>query len=165
MMCGMATSPRRSGASALPRLLPALALAAALIGAVGAPAPAAASASSDDLPACTSMADWPTRPVTSSVRAAVAAYYRAKGLAPVAIAQHREYVLDVEEQRTGTHWCLNPDGSKSGYVGNVPKWATRAVMVYARHRPYPVTESPANFVTLAKAPGRPWKVVGEDTGP
>ncbi len=162
----MATSPRRSGATTLLRAIPALALAVAVFGAVGAPAPAAASTSfSEDLPACTSMADWPTRPVTSNVRAAVAAYYRAKGLAPVAIAKHREYVLDVEEQRTGTHWCLNPDGSKSGYVGNVPKWATRAVMVYARHRPYPATESAASFVTLAKAPGRPWKVVGEGTGP
>jgi hypothetical protein len=137
-----------------------------LIGTAGAPATATGSVGAGDvLPACTSMSDWPTERVSADVRAAVVSYYRARDLLPVRIVGHREYVLDVREQRVGTHWCVTADGTESGYVGQVPKWATRAVMVYARHQPYPVTESAAHFVTLAKAPGRSWAVVGEDTGP
>lgn len=137
-----------------------LALAAGLVSAT----PASAQVAAGDISACTSLTDWPTRTVTAKVRAAVVKYYTGKGLAPVRIVKNREYVLEVTAQRVGTHYCLNPDGSVAGYVGTVPRGATRAVMVYARHRPYPVTESPANYVTLAKSPGRPWTVVGEDTG-
>jgi hypothetical protein len=156
------TTTRRTGH--LSAGLTAMALGLAVLG--GAP-PAAAGPviAGDVLPACTSMSDWPARPVTPDVRHAVARYYQAKDLAPVRIVGHREYVLDVDEQSVGTHQCLNADGSTSGYVGQVPSWAARAVMVQARHRPYPGTGAPANFVTLARGPGHGWTVVGEGTGP
>jgi hypothetical protein len=116
-------------------------------------------------PKCSSMSDWPVKAVTVEVKAAVLAYYHAKNLLPVTIDKNREYVLDVVEQQVGAHWCLNPDGTKSGYTGQVPKGATEAVMVYAKHKPYPIIQAPAHFVTLAKSPGTAWKVVGEGTGP
>ena len=118
----------------------------------------------DTLSACTSIGDWPTRAVPADVVAAVTKYYAAKKLTPATIENGREWILNVKAQSLGTHWCLNPDGGKSGYVGSVPPQATAAVMVLVKHKPYPVTQSPTHFVTLAKVAGV-WKVVGEGTGP
>jgi hypothetical protein len=81
------------------------------------------------------------------------------------IYKNQEMVLNVNEQSVGVHYCKNPDGSKSGYVGSVPKNATAAVMVHVKHKPYPVTQAPSSFVTLAKIPRTGWKVVSEGTGP
>jgi hypothetical protein len=128
--------------------------------------PVMASAPTGDVVAsCTTMADWPTTKVTPGVRATVVAYYRARNLLPATIDRNRQYVLDVDTQRVGVHSCANPDGTISQYAGSVPAGATSAVMVYVHHQPYPETEAPANFVTLARSPGKAWRVVGEGTGP
>jgi hypothetical protein len=74
-------------------------------------------------------------------------------------------VLDVKEQSVGVHSCRNLDGGTGGYVGAVPLTATAAVMVYVKHEPYPTTQTPSNFVTLARMPGTGWTVVAEGTGP
>jgi hypothetical protein len=116
------------------------------------------------LAACTSINNWPTKPVTTAVVNAVTKYYAAKKLTPVTIDKNREWILNVVAQRVGVHWCLNPDGSASGYVGAVPLNATAAVMVYAHHKPYPVVQAPSHFVTVAYIAGV-WKVVAEGTGP
>ena len=94
-----------------------------------------------------------------------AAVHARKHLTPITIVNRRETVLNVKVQRVGVHYCANPGGGKSGYVGAVPKNALAAVMVYVRHKPYPVTNSPASFVTLARMPVTGWKVVSEGTGP
>jgi hypothetical protein len=121
--------------------------------------------SGDVVAPCSTFGDWPTTKVTPGVRATVMAYYRARDLLPATIDKNRQYVLDVDAQREGVHSCANPDGTVSQYAGNVPTGATAAVMVYVHHQPYPETEAPANFVTLARSPGRAWRVVGEGTGP
>jgi hypothetical protein len=122
-------------------------------------------ASGAALPACPVVAKWPVKPVTSDVVAVLKRYYTAKHLTPMTIYKNQEMVLNVNEQSVGVHYCKNPDGSKSGYVGSVPKNATAAVMVHVKHKPYPVTQAPSSFVTLAKIPRTGWKVVSEGTGP
>jgi len=116
------------------------------------------------LPACWTLDTSPVVPLTAPVRAVVTQYYLAKQLGPVTFYKNQEWVLNVVQQSKGVHYCKNPDGSKSGYVGSVPATATAAVMVEATHKPYPVTQSPTHFVTVAKLPGG-WKVVAEGTGP
>lgn len=127
--------------------------------------PTASPAPSATLTPCPVVANWPIKPVTADVLAAVTSYYAAKHLAPITIYNNEEMVLDVNEQSVGTHWCANPDGGKAGYVGAVPLTAIAAVMVHVKHLPYPTTQTPSNFVTLAKIPVTGWTVVGEGTGP
>jgi hypothetical protein len=117
------------------------------------------------LPKCPVISSLPVRPVAADVRAVLTKYFSAKHLTPISVYKNQETILNVKDQSVGTHWCKNPDGSKSGYVGMVPKNATAAVMVHVKHKPYPVTEAPSTFVTLAKVPGVGWKVVSEGTGP
>ncbi len=121
--------------------------------------------SASALPPCPVMAKMPVRSVEPAVVRVVQRYYAQKHLTPIAIIKHQETILNVVTQRVGVHYCTNTGGGKSGYVGAVPKNAVAAVMVYVRHKPYPVTQSPANFVTLARLPRIGWKVVSEGTGP
>jgi hypothetical protein len=116
------------------------------------------------LSACWSLDTSPTASLASAVRMVVTQYYVSIHLGPVTFHKNQEWVLNVAQQSKGVHWCKNPDGSKSGYVGSVPASATAAVMVEATHKPYPVTGSPTHFVTVAKLPTG-WKVVAEGTGP
>lgn len=116
------------------------------------------------LPACWSLDTSPVVPLAPAVRAVVTQYYTAKHLGPVTFYKNQQWVLNVVQQSKGVHYCANPDGSKSGYVGAVPANATAAVMVEATHKPYPVTGSPTHFVTVAQLASG-WKVVGEGTGP
>ncbi len=117
------------------------------------------------LTACPVVSDWPVRQVTAAVVAVVTQYYTAKHLTPITIYKDQETVLDVKEQSVGVHYCRNLDGGTAGYVGAVPLTATAAVMVYVKHQPYPTTQTPSNFVTLAQMPGTGWTVVAEGTGP
>ena len=117
------------------------------------------------LPPCPVVATMPVRPVEPAVVRVVQRYYAQKHLAPIAIIKRQETILNVVTQRVGVHYCTNTGGGKSGYVGAVPKDAVAAVMVYVSHKPYSVTQSPANFVTLARLPRTGWKVVSEGTGP
>lgn len=114
---------------------------------------------------CPVVANWPVKPVTADVLAVVTKYYAEKKLTPITIYNNEQMILDVKEQSVGTHSCLNPDGGVGGYVGAVPLKATAAVMVYVKHQPYPTTQTPSSFVTLAQMPGTGWTVVGEGTGP
>lgn len=114
---------------------------------------------------CPVVANWPVKAVTSDVVAVITRYYADKNLTPIAIDKNQEMVLDVKEQSVGVHSCSNPDGGSGGYVGAVPLTATAAVMVYVKHKPYPTTMAPSNFVTLALIPGTGWTVVSEGTGP
>ncbi|HUV57659.1 MAG TPA: DUF4232 domain-containing protein [Acidimicrobiales bacterium] len=123
-----------------------------------------APAASTTFAACNYYTNWPTKTVTADVVNAVTKYYISRNLAPITIANNREWIVPLATQRVGTHWCLNADGSVSGYTGSVPLSATAAVMVYVHHKPYPVTEAPSHFVILAKIAGV-WKVVAENTGP
>ena len=116
------------------------------------------------LPACWSLDTSPTAPLAPAVRAVVTQYYATTHLGPVTFYKNQEWVLNVSQQSKGVHYCKNPDGGKSGYVGSVPANATAAAMVEATHKPYPVTGSPTHFVTVAKFPVG-WKVVAEGTGP
>ena len=116
------------------------------------------------LVACQNYSTWPTRAVPTVVVNAVRAYYAQKKLTPITIDKNREWVVPLATERVGEHWCLNPDGSASGYVGAVPFAASAAVMLYVHHKPYPVTEAPSHFVVLALVSGQ-WKVVSEGTGP
>jgi hypothetical protein len=127
---------------------------------IGAPAAHGAS-----LPACPVYSKWPTKPVSAGVLAAVRKYYTARHLLPFTIYQNRESVLNVKQESAGTHWCKNPDGSKSGYVGVVPANATAAVIVHVKHKAYAVTEAAFTFATLAQIPKVGWKVVSDDTAP
>lgn len=95
----------------------------------------------------------------------VTKYYSEKHLTPITISKNQEMVLDVKEQSVGVHSCENEGGGVGGYVGAVPLTATAAVMVYVQHKPYPTTQTPSNFVTLAQIPGTGWTVVAEGTGP
>ncbi len=122
-------------------------------------------ASGATLPPCPVFARLPTKPVTADVVAAIKKYYTARHLTPITIYKNRETVLNVKQQSAGVHWCKNPDGSRSGYVGVVPRNATAAVMVRVRHKPYPVTQSAFTFATLAKMPRTGWRVVSDDTAP
>jgi Fibronectin type III domain len=114
---------------------------------------------------CPVVGDWPIKPVPAAVVAVIGAYYSAKHLAPVRVIDNQEMVLNVHEQSVGTHRCRNAGGPSGGYVGVVPARATAAVMVHVRHKPYPVTQNPDSFVTLALVPSLGWRVVGEGTGP
>jgi hypothetical protein len=116
------------------------------------------------LPACPVYSKYPVKPVAPDVLKVVTKYFTAKHLNPIRIYKNQEKVLNVKQQWVGTHWCRNADGSKSGYTGMVPKTATAAVMVQVKHKPYPVTQAPTTFVTLAKLKTG-WKVVSEGTGP
>jgi hypothetical protein len=116
------------------------------------------------LSACSFIDSWPKKTVTADVVAAVTTYYAAKKLTPITIENNREWILNVKQQSVGTHWCVTADGGKSGYTGSVPPQATAAVMVFVKHKPYPVTQFGTHFVTLAMVAGA-WKVVGEGTGP
>jgi hypothetical protein len=116
------------------------------------------------LSACWSLDTSPTAPLAPAVRVVVTQYYATKHLGPVTFNKNQEWVLNGAQQSKGVHYCKNPDGSKSGYVGSVPANAIAAVMVEATHKPYPVTGSPTHFVTVAKLPTG-WKVVAEGTGP
>lgn len=120
---------------------------------------------SETLSPCPVVANWPVKPVAADVLAVVTKYYAEKNLTPVTIYNNEEMILDVKEQSVGTHSCRNADGGLGGYVGAVPLNATAAVMVYVKHKPYPTTQTPSNFVTLAQIPGTGWTVVGEGTGP
>lgn len=122
-------------------------------------------ASGRALPNCPVIAKWPVKPVAADVVVVLKRYFAAKHLTPITIYKNQETVLNVKEQSVGVHWCKNPDGSKSGYVGAVPKSATAAVMVHVKHKPYPVTQAASTFVTLAKMPRTGWRVVSEGTGP
>ncbi len=128
-------------------------------------APGASELGASTLPPCPVLAKMPVKPVEPAVTRVVQRYYARKHLTPITIVNHRERVLNVREQRVGVHYCANPGGGKSGYVGAVPKNAVAAVMVFVRHKPYPVTNTPASFVTLARVPVTGWKVVSEGTGP
>jgi hypothetical protein len=114
---------------------------------------------------CPVVANWPVKPVTADVLAVVTQYYSAKHLTPITIYKNQEMILDVKEQSAGVHYCQNVGGGTGGYVGAVPLTATAAIMVYVKHEPYPTTQTPSNFVTLAQMPGTGWTVVGEGTGP
>jgi hypothetical protein len=114
---------------------------------------------------CPVVADWPIKPITSDVLAAVTKYYEEKNLTPISVPKRQVSVLDLREQAAGEHACLNSDGGIGAYVGSVPLDATAALMVYVEHEPYPGTGAPANFVTLALLPDSGWKVVSEGTGP
>lgn len=114
---------------------------------------------------CPVVADWPVKPIAADVLAAVTKYYAGKHLTPITIYKNDQVILNVKEQSVGVHTCLNPGGGTAGYVGAVPLTATAAVMVYVKHKPYPGTETPSNFVTLAQMPGVGWTVVAEGTGP
>lgn len=114
--------------------------------------------------ACNFYSNWPTKTVTADVVSAVTKYYVSRSLAPITIANNREWIVPLATERVGVHWCLNTDGSVTGYTGSVPLNATAAVMIYVHHKPYPVTEAPSHFVILAWVAGA-WKVVAENTGP
>ena len=116
------------------------------------------------LPACWSLSTSPTAPLAPAVKAVVTQYYDAIHLGPVTFYKNQQWVLNVAEQLKGVHWCANPDGGKSGYTGSVPANATAAVMVQVTHKPYPQTNAPTHFVTVAQLPAG-WKVVAEGTGP
>lgn len=120
---------------------------------------------STTLTACPVVANWPVKPVTADVLAVITQYYASKHLTPITVYKNEETILDVKEQSVGVHSCRNPDGGTGGYVGAVPLTATAAVMVYVKHEPYPATQTPSNFVTLAQMPDIGWTVVGEGTGP
>jgi hypothetical protein len=122
-------------------------------------------ASGTTLPACPVIAKEAVKPVSADVVAALKKYYAVRHLTPISVYKNQETVLNVKQQSKGVHWCRNSDGSKSGYVGVVPKNATAAVMVHVKHKPYPVTEAASTFATLAKMPVTGWKVVSDDTGP
>ncbi len=122
------------------------------------------SASATTLPPCPTLATWPFKPITPVVKATLVYYYRARHLTPLSVYRNRMWVLNLALERVGTHWCANPDGGRSGYVGVVPKNARMAVMVRVTHRPYPVTGSATTFATLALLPAG-WKVVSDDTAP
>jgi hypothetical protein len=92
-------------------------------------------------------------------------YYAKQGLTPISVPKNQVMVLDLKEQSKGEHLCLNDDGGTGAYIGSVPHKAISAVMVYVKHKPYPGTGAPANFVTLALMPGTGWTVVSEGTGP
>lgn len=129
------------------------------------PASALTSTPTPTLTPCPVVADWPVKPVTADVLAVVTKYYAEKNLTPITIYKNQESVLDVKEQSAGEHSCENPGGGVGGYVGAVPLAASAAVMVYVQHKPYPATQTPSNFVTLALMPGSGWTVVAEGTGP
>ena len=132
------------------------------------PTPAAtyanAPAASTTFAVCNFYSNWLTKAVTADVVSAVTQYYVLRKLAPITIANNREWIVPLATERVGVHWCLNADGSVSGYTGSVPLKATAAVMIYVHHKPYPVTEAPSHFVILASIAGV-WKVVAENTGP
>jgi len=117
------------------------------------------------LPACPVIAKSAVKPVTADVVSALNKYYAARHLTPVSVYKNQETVLNVKQQSSGVHWCRNLDGSKSGYVGVVPKNAIAAVMVHVKHKPYPTTMVASTFATLAKMPHTGWKVVSDDTAP
>jgi len=117
------------------------------------------------LPACPIIAKSAVKPISANVVLALKKYYAARHLTPISVYKNEETVLNVKQQSIGVHWCRNLDGSKSGYVGVVPKNATAAVMVHVKHRPYPETMAASTFATLARMPLKGWKVVSDDTGP
>jgi Fibronectin type III domain len=127
-------------------------------------ASAASNAVTPHFGACVAFSDLASRPVTSSVLAAITRYYTASHLVPVSIVNNREMILVIADQTIGVHHCSNPDGSVASYVGMVPANATAAVMVEVRHQPYPVTGGSISFVTLANT-ATGWRVVNEGTGP
>jgi len=122
-------------------------------------------ADASSLPPCPIFSKLPVKAVSGDVLAAIKSYYTARHLAPVAVYKNQETVLNVKQNWAGTHYCRNLDGSTSGYVGTIPKTATAAVMVHVKHKPYPVTMAASTFVTLAKIPGKGWKVTSDDTAP
>lgn len=121
--------------------------------------------SATTLPSCSKIYSGIYKPVEKEVQAAVVKFYTAKKLAPVTIYKNREQVISVKLWTPGVHWCLNPGGGKSGYVGAVPKTAIAAVQVYAKHKPYPGTMAPSHFLVLAKTKAKGWVVYSEGTGP
>ncbi len=123
-----------------------------------------ASVPASSLPRCPSTATWPSVTVSTPVKTALTKYYAARHLTPITIYRNRMWVMNVVLERVGTHWCSNPDGGRSGYVGVVPKNATAAVLVRSTHRPYPVTRAATTFATVVKLPTG-WRVVSDDTGP
>jgi hypothetical protein len=116
------------------------------------------------LPVCPSIDSWPVRPVSAAVTQALRAYYAARHLTPVSIYRGRMWVLNVRTESVGVHWCRNVGGGRSGYVGEVPKGASAAVLVRVTHRAYPVTGSATTYATVAEVAKR-WRVVGDDTAP
>jgi hypothetical protein len=63
------------------------------------------------------------------------------------------------------HSYQNLGGGTSGYLGAGSLNATAVVMMYVEHEPYPTTQTPSNFVTLAELLGTAWTVVGDGTAP
>jgi len=119
----------------------------------------------ETLPACPNYSTLPVKPIAPAVKAALVKYYAARHLTPITVDRNRESILNLVLERVGVHYCRNLGGGRAGYVGVVPKQATAAVMVHVRHRAYAVTGSAYTFVTLAKIPGKGWKVLSDDTGP
>ncbi len=117
------------------------------------------------LPSCSKIYSGIYKPIEKEVRAAVVKFYTAKKLAPVTIYKNREQIITVKLWTVGVHYCLNPGGGKGGYVGALPKTATSAVQVYAKHKPYPGTAAPSHFLMLAKTKTKGWTVYSEGTGP
>lgn len=126
---------------------------------------ATTSSAATKLPACPVVSKWPVKTVSPGVVAALKSYYGSRHLTPIKIVKNQEMVLNVTAESVGTHYCLNPDGSKSGYVGVVPRNAIAAVMVRVTHKPYPVTQSANTFATLADVATKGWRVVSDDTAP
>lgn len=139
-------------------------VAAFVLGATQCATLVASSPSGAALSPCPVVSKYPVKPVPSAVVSVLTKYFAAKHLTPITINKNQEMILSVSAQSVGVHYCKNPDGSTSGYTGAVPKGAAAAVMVFVRHKAYPVTESTGSFVTLAKLTTG-WKVVGEGTGP
>ena len=105
------------------------------------------------------------RELSAAVRRAIVDYYTAKDLDPVVFPEAKETLLDIEQHRLGIHACTYVDGGVSAWTGDVPMTANAAVRVFVRHEPYPVTDTPANFVTVARMPSGRWEIVGEATSP
>ena len=115
------------------------------------------------LPACVSFDALPKVSVLPVWQDVIRAYYAFKDMQVKTIAA-QAVLLDVAAQRVGEHRCRTADGGESAWTGSVPTDATAAAMVWVTHDPYPVTQTPGNFLTLADT-AQGWKVVNEATGP
>ena len=124
---------------------------------------ASVSASAPALGPCVSIDSLPRVPVLPVWEDVIRAYYAVKGMRVKAICA-QAVLLDVTAQRVGEHRCRTVDGGESAWTGSVPETATAAAMVWVTHDPYPVTQTPGDFLTLADSP-QGWAVVSESTGP
>ena len=122
-------------------------------------------AHASSLRACPVFSNLAVKPVSADVKAALTSYYATRKMTPISIYKGEETILSVQLESTGVHWCRNLDGSKSGYVGVVPKSSTAAVMVHVKHKAYAGTEAASTYATLARSSSGVWKVVSDDTAP